>query len=575
MTSPAPIPPAQTSAFAAGTLPPDPARWRILPVLLLALFMVLLDTSIVTNGLATLQRDLHASSAQVQLVLTSYTVAYGVLLITGGRLGDLYGRRRMFLLGLTGFTLTSALCGLAWSPLTLTLFRVLQGVTASLLFPQVSSFIQVLFAPAERPRAFGLQGAVIGLGIIAGPLLGGLLIDANLFGSLWRPIFLVNVPTGIAALWWASRVLHESKSGAARGLDVSGVALLSLALGLLIYPVVEGRDQGWPGWLLGLLALSVVTLGMFVAYQRRLLARGREPLVQLTLFSERSFAVGALIAFVFQSSVLSYFVAMSLFLQAGLGYGPTQAALLLIAYQVSIAVSSLLSARLGTRLGRSLLTLGTALLMVGLIGTLLILQASALHYQGYELIPALIVSGLGFGCVAAPLQGVILSRVNPLYAGSASGVLATVQQVGSALGVAIIGVLLFGHLASGADVAGANARPDLERRLQAAQLPAPAVGAIATGFSACVHDRFSQADLNMVPASCAPENAFPAAVARPVNMALASAGTQVRRENFLAAILYTLRFQLAAYAVCFLLVFLLPGTSRVAPAPPSLQAARP
>ncbi|MGY2894919.1 MFS transporter [Deinococcus sp. UYEF24] len=572
MTRPPDLSPAHPDR-ASVPVPLNPERWHILPVLLIGLFMVLLDTSIVTNGLATLQHDLKASSAQVQFVLTSYTVAYGVLLITGGRLGDLYGRRRMFLLGLAGFTFTSALCGLAWSPLSLTLFRVLQGVTAALLFPQVTSFIQVLFPPAERPRAFGFQGAIIGLGVIAGPLLGGLLIDANLFGSLWRPIFLVNVPIGIVLLWWGLRTLPESKSGTASGLDVPGVLLLSVALGLLIYPVVEGRDRGWPGWLLALLGLSAVLLLLFVLYQRRLVALGRSPLVQLSMFSDRSFAVGAAIAFVFQSTVLSYFVAMSLFFQAGLGYGPTRAALLLIAYQISIAVASLLSARLGARLGRNILTLGTAMLMVGLVGTLLILNASALHYQGYELIPALIVSGLGFGFVAAPLQSVILSRISPALAGGASGVLATAQQVGSALGVALIGVLLFGHLASGADAASKGVRPGLEQTLRSAQLPAPTVNAIGTGFSACVHDRFNQADLNAVPASCTPKTA-PTAGARPVAAALASAGTEVRHRNFLAAILYTLRFQLAAYALCFLLVFLLPGTPRPAVQVTAPQAAR-
>ena len=537
----------------------DPARWRALAVLLLALFMVLLDTSIVTNGLATLQRDLGASSAQVQFVLTGYAVSYGVLLITGGRLGDLYGRRRLFLLGLAGFTLTSALCGLAWSPVSLILFRVFQGLTAALLFPQVSSFIQVLFPAAERPRAFGLQGAIIGLGVIAGPLLGGMLIDANLFGSLWRPIFLVNVPIGIVALVWASRVLGESKSSQARGLDVPGVALLSLALVLLIYPVIEGRDQGWPGWLLTMLAMSFVVLGLFVLYQRRLMATGQTPLVQLSMFSDRSFAVGAVIAFVFQSSVLSYFVAMSLFFQVGLGYGPTRAALLLVSYQISIAVASLLSARLAARLGRSLLTLGTVLLMIGLTGTLLILHATALNYHGYELIPALIVSGLGFGCVVAPLQTVILSRVSPVYAGSASGVLATVQQVGSALGVAVIGILLFGHLASGAQRAELMARPVLTRTLEALALPTPTVQAITAGFGVCIHDRFNQSDLNRAPASCADGRA-----PIPVRVALTAAGTEVRRQNFLSAVLFTLRFQLLAYAVCFLLVFLLPAQARAA-----------
>ena len=564
MTSATPKRPDSKPLPADGDLPFDPTRWRTLPVLLLALFMVLLDTSIVTNGLATLQRDLRASSSEAQFVLTSYTVAYGVLLITGGRLGDLYGRRRLFLLGLLGFTVSSALCGLAWSPLALIAFRVVQGLTAALLFPQVTSFIQVLFPPAERPRAFGLQGAIIGLGIIAGPLLGGFLIDANLFGALWRPIFLVNVPIGMAALFWAARVLPESKAATARGLDVAGAALLALALGLLIYPIVEGREQGWPGWLIGLLVVSLSLLNAFVLYQRRLLALGRTPLVQLSLFSDRSFAVGAGIAFVFQSSVLSYFVAMSLFLQAGLGYGPTQAALLLIAYQVSIAVSSLLSARLGATLGRNILTLGTLLLIVGLTGTLLILNATALNYQGYELIPALVISGLGFGCIAAPLQSVILSRVNPVFAGSASGVLATVQQVGSALGVAIIGVLLFGHLASGADAAVTNVRPRLETALRDLRVPAPVTESIGIGFAVCARDRFNQSDLNAVPASCQPDGSLPAALAQPIGVALSAAATEVRRENFLSAILYTLRFQLAAYVLCFLLVFLLPHATQQA-----------
>jgi len=552
----------------------EPGRWRALAVILLAAFMVLLDTSIVTNGLATLQRDLHASSSQVQFVLTGYSVAYGVLLITGGRLGDLYGRRRMFLVGLGGFTLASALCGLAWSPASLIAFRVVQGLAAALLFPQVTSFIQVLFPPSERPRAFGLQGAVIGLGVIAGPLLGGLLIDANLFGSQWRPIFLVNIPVGILAMLWASRVLKESKSGLGRGLDLPGVALLTVALGLLIYPVVEGREQGWPLWLLSLLGLSFALLVLFVLYQRRMLERGRTPLVQLSMFSDRSFAVGALIAFVFQSSVLSYFVVMSLFFQAGLGYGPTRAALLLIAFQVAIAVASLLSARLSAWLGRSILTLGTVLLMVGLVGVLLTLSASGLHYQGYELISALFISGLGFGCIAAPLQSVILSRVNPAFAGGASGVLATVQQVGSALGVAIIGILLFGHLASGADAASANVRPGLERALQAAHLPPSAVQAASAGFATCAHDRFNQADLNDVPASCRSSSALPPALARPVGAALSAAGTEVRQQNFLAAALFTLRFQLAAYALCFLLVFLLPVKPGAGALPTPARAAR-
>ena len=549
----------------ANAAPLDPGRWRALAVLLAASFMVLLDTSIVTNGLATIQRDLGATSAQVQFVLTAYTIAYGLLLITGGRLGDLWGRRRVFLAGLVAFTLTSALCGLAQSPEALIAFRALQGLGAGLLFPQVSSFIQVLFPLGERPRAFGLQGAIIGLGIVAGPLLGGLLIDADLFGSQWRSIFLVNVPIGLAALLLALRMVPESRSAGARGLDVPGVLLVSLALPLLIYPVIQGRAAGWPTWTWVMLVFSLALLGLFVAYQRWVTRRGHTPLVQLSLFGDRAFAVGALIGFVFQTGVLSYFVAMSLFFQAGLGYSAAQAALLLIAYQVAIAVGSLLSARLGKRLGRGVLLLGTALLALGLVGTLLILNATALNYRGYELIPALLVGGFGFGCVVAPLQSVSLARVNPMYAGSASGVLATIQQVGSAVGVAIVGAVLFGQLAAGADAASARAVPALERSLTALTLPAPAVRAVTAGFTACFHDRSAQDDPRAVPASCQTKNALPAKLAKSTGQAVAVAASGARKLNFLNAVLFTLRYQLLVYALCFALVWLLPARRPTAP----------
>ncbi len=534
-------------------------RWRSLAVLLVGSFMVLLDTSIVTNGLATIQRDIHATSAQVQFVLTAYAIAFGMLLITGGRLGDRYGRKRMFVLGLLGFTLTSALCGLAWSPLALVIFRILQGMSAALLFPQVSSFIQVLFPLRERPRAFGIQGAIIGLSIVAGPLLGGVLIGANLFNAQWRPIFLINVPIGLLALVLASRVLPESTSKEARSFDIPGVIILSVALFLLTYPIIQGREEGWPAWIFGLLAASLPILGLFVVQQRRLIARGKAPLVQLSLFRDRAFAVGALITFVFQASVLSYFVAMSLFFQAGLGYTPIQSALLLIAYQVAIVVGSLLSARLSVLLGRTILMLGTFLLTLSLVATLLILRATALEYRGYELIPALLVGGFGFGCVVAPLQSIILARVNPIFAGSASGVLATVQQVGSALGVALIGVLLFGQLAIGADTASARAVPKLAQTLAALSVPTPAVRTITTNFEVCFHDRSLQSDPYVTPASCqTADGRLPQTVVTSVGRAVTQAATQARRENFLDAIEVTLRFQLAAYILCFVLVGFLP-----------------
>lgn len=541
----------------------EPARWRALAILLIAAFMVLLDTSIVTNALATVQRDLGATYAQVQFVLTGYSVAYGMLLITGGRLGDLYGRKRVFLLGLAGFTLTSALCGLAWLPGSLIAFRVLQGLSAAVMFPQVSSLIQVLFPVAERPRAFGLQGATIGLGIVAGPLLGGLLIGADLAGLLWRPIFLVNVPVGLLAIFLATRTLPESRSERARGLDLFGVALVSLAMFLLTYPVIQGREVGWPVWMLILLASSLLLLVGFVLYQRALKQRGGSPLVELSLFSDRAFAVGSLLTFVFQSGVLSFFVLMAIFLQAGLGFSPIHSALTLMAYQLTTAVASLLSPRLTARLGRNILLLGVILLALGVLGILLTLRYVGADLHGYELIPALVLGGFGFGCVVAPLQNVILARVNPQFAGSASGLLATFQQVGSAVGVAIMGILLFGQLASGADGASGKVVPGLEQTLQKLNLPTPAVQAVANGFQACFRDRMSQPDPNAIPSSCqSPSGSLPERLAQPIGQAISVAAVKASQHNFLSAVGVSLRYQLAVYALCLGLIFLLPGVAK-------------
>lgn len=434
-----------TQAHAIST-PAYPQRWRALGVLLLTGFLVLLDTSIVVNGLATVQRDLGASYAQVQLVLAGYSVAYGMLLIPGGRLGDLYGRRRLFALGLAGFVLASALCGLAPSADALTVFRILQGLSAGLMFPQISSLTQVMFGLSERPRAFGLQGAMVGLGIVAGPLLGGALIGADILGLSWRPIFLINVPLGLLGVWLAFRLLPESRAERTRSLDLVGVGLVSLGMLLLTYPLVQGRELGWPAWSLGMLAGGVLTLALFMLQQIGLTRRVGSGLLELSLFREPAFVVGASISFVFQTGVLSFFVSMALFMQNGLGFSPIHAALALLPFQLSIAVSSLNSARLSQRLGRWVLNLGAALLTGGVILIVFTVEQAGVGLQGYELIPALIVGGTGFGLIAAPLQATVLRRVPPEFAGSASGILATLNQVGSALGVAIMGIILLGQL---------------------------------------------------------------------------------------------------------------------------------
>ncbi|MBA3948233.1 MAG: MFS transporter, partial [Herpetosiphonaceae bacterium] len=373
--------------------PPSPLRWRALASVLLATFMVLLDTSIVNNAVPAIQANLGASTAQIQLMLDAYLLSYATLLITGGRLGDLIGRKRIFLLGVTGFALSSALCGLAPTPVALIGFRVLQGAMAALMVPQVSAIIQVSFPAAERGTAFGVLGAVVGLGTITGPLLGGVLIGANLWGLGWRPIFLINLPFGAVALLGAARLLHESRAANARRFDLSGVVLIGVALLLLVYPIVAGRTLGWPTWTWGTLAGGFALLGLFSRDQRRKAARGGSPLVDPMLFHDRSFRVGLPISLVFFSGVYSFFLALSICLQAGFGRTPLQAALLIVPFQAASLVTSLLSARVARSVGTRVLVLGGLLLCAGVGGVIVTLAVQRDMLTGIALLPSLLCGG--------------------------------------------------------------------------------------------------------------------------------------------------------------------------------------
>lgn len=424
---------------------PDPKRWRALAVVLLATFMVLLDTSIVNNAVPSIQASLGASSGQIQLILNAYLLAYAALLITGGRLGDMLGRKRMFLLGVAGFALSSALCGLALTPAALIGFRALQGATAALLVPQVSAMIQVEFGAEERGAAFGVLGAVVGLGTITGPLLGGLLLGADLWGLGWRPIFLINLPVGAVALLAAARLVRESRAAGAQRLDLGGVVLIALALVLIIYPIVEGRTRGWPAWVPAMIVAGLAVLALFVVDQRRKAARGAAPLIVPALFADRAFRVGLPTSLVFFSGVYSLFLALSVCLQAGFGRSPLDAALMIVPFQSASLVASLLSARIARRLGTRVLLLGGVLLGLGVAGIILLLLIQGAELSRWSLLPVLLVGGAGFGLIIGPLTTLILSGVAPERAAAASGVLATAQQVGGALGIAVVGALLFGQ----------------------------------------------------------------------------------------------------------------------------------
>jgi EmrB/QacA subfamily drug resistance transporter len=424
----------------------DPGRWRSLAVILSAAFLVALDFFIVNVSIPSIRASLHATFAEVQLVIASYGLTYGAFLITGGRLGDILGRKRVFLWSVVGFIMTSLLCGLAPSPAFLIAARALQGISGALLFPQVLSILQVTFPPSERAAAFGLFGMSIGTASFSGNVLGGLLVQANILGLGWRPIFLINLPIGIAILAGGARFVAESRSPKARRLDLGGVGIVTAALCLLLYPLIEGREAGWPPWTYASLAASAAMFIVFVRYERRVSARGGSPLVELPLFHDRAFVIGLLSGVCFFSTSAAFFLISTIYLQNGLGYSPRQAGLTFASFAIAFLGSSLSSVRIVPRLGSRIINTGAVLMITGLIALLWLTQARGAALSGWELVPVLLIYGTGQGFIMPTLISSILMNIKGHDAGSASGVLSTVQQVSFAIGVAVIGTVFFSAL---------------------------------------------------------------------------------------------------------------------------------
>src|SRR5256712_6288746 len=297
-------------------------RWLILGVVLVGSFMAVLDVFIVTQGLPSIKTTLGAGVSDLELVVSAYSLVYAVFLITGGRLGDILDRKQIFLFGMTVFTVASALAGYAPSAPFLVGARALQGLGAALMYPQVLSIIQVTFKGSERALALGLFAAISGIGAITGNIVGGLLIQLNLAGLAWRPIFLVNVPVGIFGVLAGFLVLHPSRAERAPKLDLPGVGLISLFLVSLILPLAEGQQLGWPAWIILLLIASLPLLALFVIYERKRTKNGEDPLVDMDLFKHRSFAVGIPLTLLYYVTASGLFFTLVLFLQSGLGFSP-------------------------------------------------------------------------------------------------------------------------------------------------------------------------------------------------------------------------------------------------------------
>jgi EmrB/QacA subfamily drug resistance transporter len=426
----------------------DARRWFALPALLTGAFLPVLDFNVVNPALPAIRQNLGATSSEAQFVISAYAATYAVFLITGGRLGDLFGRKRMFLLGVAGFTLASVLCGIAWSPFVLITGRILQGLTATVMAPQVLASIRVLFPSAEQGRALALYGATFGLANICGQVLGGVLVSSQPFGLAWQAIFLINVSIGLAALIGSMLFLGDSRAERAQRLDIGGIVLLSLTLGLLVYPLVEGRESGWPAWMVAMLVASPIALVASIRFEARLSARGGDPLVALSLFRNGGFAIGLVMALFFYT-LSSFYLTFAVYLQSGLHRSPLEAGLATLPFAVGYFASSLASSHVMQRLGVRALTLGFALQVLG-FGVVMLAVGNVLP-DSLEL--GLVVGGLGFGTVMPSVIKAVLGGIDQRHAGLASGIVISTFQIGAALGVAVIGGVFYGALGTGHDLA--------------------------------------------------------------------------------------------------------------------------
>ncbi|HWH12466.1 MAG TPA: MFS transporter [Solirubrobacteraceae bacterium] len=427
-----------------------PRRWLILFVILAAECMDLLDGTIVNVAAPTIHHDLRTSSTALQWIIGGYPLAIAVGLITGGRLGDLFGRRRLFVIGAAGFTLASVLCGLAPSTGALIGARLLQGVAGALMLPQGLGIIREVFPGDELPKAFGVFGPVMGSAALLGPIVGGGLIGLDLFGSGWRMVFFINLPLGIAAVIGAVRLVPESRSDKAAKLDIGGVGLVSAAAVLLVYPLIQGRELGWPVWTYVSMAASVAAFGLFWLHLARRVRTGGDPLVIPSVFTHRGYSGGLLVLTLFFVGMIGSSLALTLFLQIGQGYSAIHAGLTFIPLSLGVAVAAplsggLLMPRVG---GRLPIQAGGVVSLAG-YGAVIAAVHGAGHVSSWDVLPGLLVIGLGMGLFIAPLFDTILAAVTDAETGSASGVLNALQQLAGAIGVAVLGTVFFTAVSHG------------------------------------------------------------------------------------------------------------------------------
>ncbi|HEX2365069.1 MAG TPA: MFS transporter, partial [Bradyrhizobium sp.] len=417
-------------------------RWWVLAIVVAAQFMFGVDAFVVNVAIPTIASELHASTAEIESVIAIYLIAYATLIVTGGRLGDIYGTKGVFLAGVLGFTLTSLWCGLAQSGPELIVARLAQGATAALMVPQVLATLHLLFADHARSRAFGIYGIALGLAGAAGFALGGILVSLDLAGVGWRAVFFVNIPFGIVILAAAAKIMPSVPRRAGTRLDVPGAIVLFLGLLCLIGPLLFGHDFDWSPIVWLAMAAGVVIIAGFVKLERLVESRGGMPLIDLTLLSDKAFMRGLGAAFFFFFANLSFYLVLTMYMQTALRIPPVKAGLVFVPLALTFVIASRLSGVRARHRGTLVLIEGCAVQMAGLAALAL---AVAFIESPTALMLALILTifGYGQGLVMAPLSGAVLSSVKPASAGSGSGMYGTTTQVANAAGVAAIGAVFF------------------------------------------------------------------------------------------------------------------------------------
>ena len=450
--------------------------------------MMMLDVTIVNVALPTLRDSIGADEATLAWIVSGYSLAGGLTLIPAGRLGDRIGHKAVFVTGIVLFTLASLWCGLATDGTQLVIARVIQGLGGGLFFPAIGAFIQLLFEGRSRGRAFAVLGAAIGVFTAIGPLVGGLIIEV--FGEQdgWRWIFFVNLPIGVLALVGALVLLPGGAEGRGeRGFDGFGLVLVAAGLIAILVPLIEGEDAGWPWWTWVSMVVGALLLVAFAWWEVGRARRERTQLVPPRLFSHPTFTGGVLLGFVYFASFTSIFFVIALYWQSGLGFSALESGLAVLPFSIGSVVGAALSERLSRRLGRGVLVLGTASVAIGLIAlwlTVLVVEPAAMNM--WIVFAPLIVAGFGNGCFIAPNIQFIVATVERHEAGAAQGVINTIQRVGAAAGVAIVGAIFFGALdTSGVAVVAPQGPAAIQAALAAAftdsarwALLASAIGAI-------------------------------------------------------------------------------------------------